>query len=205
MASPAKLAWMAPTYSPACMPATLAPLQVATPEASVVTVAEAPLRLILSGAPATGLAPAKRVAEIVVVPPYTAVAVATDSDVGIARPSPDTWTDAKPCDPLSVSVSMPIRVPTAAGVKLKLTVHIVPAASLSGASGQSVPMMANSPVIDIEPMVTGPVPELVNSATLKSLLVVPTWVGRTLLAPEKVRSGLPGGVVMSVASSQVSV
>src|SRR5438876_3050422 len=187
------------------MPATLAPTQVATPESSVVTVADAPLRLIWTAAPATGLRPAERAAEIVVVPPYTAIAVATDSDVGIARPSAETWADTKPCGPLLVSVSVPVRIPTAVGVKLKLTVQIVPAASLSGASGQSVPMMAKSPVIDIELILTGPVPELVNRATPKSLLVVPTGIGRKPLACENTRSGLPVGVVMSVPSSHVSV
>src|SRR5258708_23932724 len=159
------------------MPTTLAPAQVATPEASVATVFEAPLKVIWTDAPAMGRPPAVRVVENVVVPPYTAVAETNESDVGMARPSAETWTETNPPGASSVSMSVPVRVPTAVGVKLKLTVQMVPAASLSGAAGQSVPMIVKSPVIDIEPMVTGPVPELVKSATAKSLLVVPTWAG----------------------------
>src|SRR5437016_7127467 len=105
----------------------------------------------------------------------------------MARPSPETCADTDPCGPFSLSVSVPVRSPTAVGVKLKLTVQMVPAASLSGASGQSVPMMVKSPVIDIELILTGPVPELVNRATPKSPLVVPTGIGRKPLAYENTR------------------
>ena len=98
---------------------------------------------------------------------------ATDSDVEMARPSPETCADTDPCGPFSLSVSVPVRSPTAVGVKLKHTVQMVPAASLSGASGQSVPMMVKSPVIDIELMfaILAREPEIKDSPAARPLEV----------------------------------
>jgi hypothetical protein len=56
----------------------------------------------------------------------------------------------------------------------------------------------------IELINTGPVPELTNRTAAKSF-VVPTTVGRKELACVNFKSGFPGGVVIPVPSSHVSV
>jgi len=74
---------------------------------------------------------------------------------------------------LSVMVRKPGRVPPVEGVKVTLIVQFAPAAIVAGATGQLL-VCAKSPVMAIELMTRGAVPELVT-VTACAALVVPTF------------------------------
>src|SRR5580704_5846291 len=75
---------------------------------------------------------------------------------------------------LSMTVSVPVRAPTAVGANVTLIVQVAAAARVAGATGQLF-VCAKSPEPAIALIVKGPVPELVSVSGIAALVVVSIW------------------------------
>jgi hypothetical protein len=90
-----------------------------------------------------------------------------------------------------VSVSVPVRLPLAVGVKVRLNVQVLPAAT-AAPRVQVVPKVSTekSPVTPIPRMPKDPVPVLVSVSTLGALVVFKFWFPNDRLGAEGDRTGI---------------
>ena len=91
---------------------------------------------------------------------------------------------------LSEMDNVPVREPSAVGVKVTETVQLAPAANVLGDNGQ-LEVCAKSPEAEIPKIVSGTVWVFCRIMLLPALVVVITWLGKERLAGDRVTGSVP--------------
>ena len=95
-----------------------------------------------------------------------------------SHPLPDNGIDCGLPLALSVTVSVPVRAPTAVGANVTLMMQFAPAGKVAGLIGQALApalVAAKSPEAAIELIVNGPTPVFVSFTFIALLVVVSIW------------------------------
>src|SRR5438874_2124413 len=96
-------------------------------------------------------------------------------------------------DALSLMDKLAVRVPVAVGVKVTLTVHEAPAASVLGLIGQLLVWAKSLALVPVSPMlvmVRAPVPLLVSVTVWAALLVPTAWFAKLTLVGLRLTAGV---------------
>ena len=158
-----------------------------SPEAAMVLIVKGPVPVFFR---LTGCA----ALVVVSIWPLNVKLVGVSPTLGAATPVPVSGTVCGLPAALSVTASVPVRVPSAVGVNVTLIVHVAPAARVAGLIGHAlapVLVSAKSPEAAMVLIVKGPVPVFFRVTGCAALVVCKVWLLKLSVGGVK---PTPGGV-----------